>query len=158
MAADKPIQPVAWTNTLATILFMTLVAYTLTGAILALEVDSICKEQGFEQGKISLTFHQTCHSHKHYFGKVIPRNLHYRRDFHSMSTRPDAGYDSPVQEPEVSVSYKLELHDTMFATNALVCRLLRNDTPIGMIRVNTMAEFTWLSQLISSHPFRPSDL
>jgi hypothetical protein len=55
----------------------------------------------------------------------------------------------PSEEDSGPVTFELELHEGIFTSKGLTCRLIRNHEPVGMIHVSSMQEFIWLKQRVN---------
>lgn len=67
-------------------------------------------------------------------------------------TQPIGGYDGPGDvdgdDPLTPITYILERYDYQYAASGLYCRILRNDEPVGSIRVASERELQWLKKRI----------
>jgi len=63
--------------------------------------------------------------------------------------RVDAYDGESKDSKEGPVTFELELHGSLYASQGLACRLLRNEKPVGVVYVSTTEEYIWLSRRIN---------
>lgn len=74
-----------------------------------------------------------------------------------MKRRPDAGYGEAEGEPKIEESkWEVEKAEHFFTNAGFLLRVIRNEKPVGMIRVANEEEFRWLQKRIAG-TFNPKD-